>query len=205
VESSCIYPKHTEQPIREESLLSGPLEETNRAYAIAKIAGLELCRTYREQYKSNFTALMPTNLYGPGDRYDLQNSHVIPALIRKFHCAKKDDNPRVIVWGSGTPLREFLHVDDLATAILRVLEVDHEEGHINVGTGKDISITDLAELIKDVVGYTGQIIYDRTKPDGTPAKRLDISIMSSIGWEPRYTLVEGLREVYSGLKNENWY
>ena len=194
--SSCIYPRLAPQPIKEESLLSGPLETTNQWYAIAKIAGLMLGQAYREQYGLRVIAAMPTNLYGLGDNFDLENSHVLPAMLRKFHEAKARGANRVTLWGSGSPLREFLHVDDLAGACLFLM--DHYEAPeiINVGTGRDISIKDLAGMVAEVVDFTGEITWDASKPDGTPRKLLDISKISALGWQPRVPLKEGLSATY---------
>ncbi|MEX2283721.1 MAG: GDP-L-fucose synthase [Gemmatimonadota bacterium] len=197
--SSCVYPKHAPQPIQEEYLLSGPLEPTNRAYAIAKIAGLELCRTYHEQYGCRFISVMPTNLYGPNDNFDYESSHVLPALLRKFHEARLAGAGEVVVWGSGTPRREFLHVDDLADACVFLMERYEQSDPINIGTGSDVSIAELAALIADVVGYRGEIVYDRTKPDGTPRKLLDVTRLKTLGWAPRIGLREGIEQTYE------WY
>lgn len=193
--SSCIYPKLAPQPLREEYLLSGYLEETNEPYAIAKIAGIKLCENYRRQYGCDFISAMPTNLYGPNDNYDLQKSHVIPALIRKFHEAKVNNEPSVIVWGSGNPQREFLHVDDLAAACLFLMEKYSLPDFVNIGTGQDISIKNLSELIKELVGYSGQIIWDLEKPDGTPRKLMDVTKIENLGWSHTITLREGLKSV----------
>jgi GDP-L-fucose synthase len=193
--SSCIYPKHCEQPIKESYLLTGLLEPTNQPYAIAKIAGIELCRSYRSQYGCNFISVMPTNLYGPNDNYDLANSHVLPALVRKFAEAKKENAPTVTVWGSGTPRREFLHVDDLASACLFLMNVYDEAEPINVGTGTDLTIRELAELIKETVNYQGEICYDPSMPDGTPRKLLDCSRIGALGWKPEIGLAAGIREI----------
>ncbi len=197
--SSCIYPKLCPQPIKEEYLLTGPLEPTNEAYALAKIAGLKMCQFYNEQYGTDFISVMPTNLYGPGDNFDPETSHVLPALIRKFHQAKENNDPAVTLWGTGTPRREFLHVDDLAEACLFLMENHHSNETINIGTGEDLSIKELAELIKEVVGYTGEIIWDSEKPDGTPRKLLDVSKLHSLGWQHHTTLQNGLTETYA------WY
>lgn len=194
--SSCIYPRLAPQPLKEEYLLSGPLEETNRAYAVAKIAAIELCDAYRTQYDADFVSVMPTNLYGQGDSFDLANSHVLPALMRKFHEAKISGSGYVEVWGSGEPRREFLHADDLADALLFVLKRVSRHGPINVGTGRDITIRKLAELIREVVGYTGEIIFDSTKPDGTPRKLLDVSLLESLGWRAKTTLRAGIESTY---------
>lgn len=195
--SSCIYPKNAPQPLKEEYLLTGLLEPTNEPYAIAKIAGIKLCDAYRSQYGCNFISAMPTNLYGPNDNYDLQNSHVLPALLRKFHEAKLSNAPNVTVWGSGAPLREFLHVDDMAAACLFLMEHYNEEGCVNVGCGQDISIKDLALLIKDIVGYEGELVFDTTKPDGTMRKLMDVAKLNAMGWEYRIHLNEGVKAVYN--------
>ncbi len=194
--SSCIYPKFAPQPMREEHLLSGKLEPTNDAYAIAKIAGIKMCQSYRKQYGANFIAVMPTNLYGPNDNFDLETSHVLPALIRKFHEAKRDHKPEVVIWGTGKPRREFLHVDDLARACLFLMENYDDEEIINIGVGEDITIQELAEMVKEVVGYQGRIVYDRTKPDGTPRKLLDVSRIFRLGWRPKINLKDGIRMTY---------
>lgn len=195
--SSCIYPKFAPQPIKEEYLLTGPLEPTNEPYAVAKIAGIKLCQAYRRQHGADFISAMPTNLYGPGDDFDLETSHVLPALIRKFHEAKVRDAPSVTVWGTGTPRREFLHVDDLADACVYLMEVYSGNEPVNVGVGKDISIRELAELVCEVVGYEGEIAYDTTRPDGTPRKLLDVSKLRSLGWEASIPLREGLERTYA--------
>ena len=194
--SSCIYPKLAPQPLKEEYLLTGPLEYTNEPYAIAKIAGIKMCDAYRDQYGCNFISVMPTNLYGPNDNYDLNHSHVLPALLRKFHEAKTSNEPTVTVWGSGKPLREFLHADDLAGACLFLMQRFDEPGLINVGVGQDISIKDLAHLIRDIVGYHGEIRFDHTKPDGTPRKLMDVSKLTALGWKASITLKEGIRRTY---------
>ena len=194
--SSCIYPKFAEQPIQEESLLTGLLEPTNEPYALAKIAGLKMCDYYREQYSADFISLMPTNLYGPNDNYDLQNSHVIPAMLRKFHEAKMENKSAVELWGTGSPKREFLHVDDLAKACVYFMQTHSGQGTINIGTGEDISIRDLAELIKEVVGYEGEIDWNTNYPDGTPRKLLNVDKATSLGWKAQISLEVGLREVY---------
>ncbi|MCS7073395.1 MAG: GDP-L-fucose synthase [Bacteroidia bacterium] len=199
--SSCIYPKFAPQPIKESYLLSGELEPTNEPYAIAKIAGLKLCEAYRDQYGANFISVMPTNLYGPNDNYDLQNSHVLPALIRKFHEAKTHNLPEVIVWGDGTPLREFLHVDDLAEAALHLMLHYNEREFVNIGVGQDISIAELAKLVKTIVGYKGKIVFDTSKPNGTPRKLLDISKLKSIGFVPKISLEDGIRKVYQEFQS----
>lgn len=195
--SSCIYPKHSEQPIREEYLLTGALEPTNEAYAIAKIAGVEMCRAYNRQYHTSYTSVQPTNLYGPGDNFDLNTSHVLPALVRKFHEAKIGNHASVTVWGSGTPRREFLHVDDLAEACVFLMNRSDAPDLINVGAGKDISIAELASLVKEIVGFDGTIEYDRQKPDGTPRKLLDVSRMTALGWTPRISLRDGIASFYA--------
>jgi GDP-L-fucose synthase len=194
--SSCIYPKHAPQPMPEDCLLSSALEPTNEAYAIAKIAGLKLCQYYRQQYGVMFHSAMPTNLYGPGDNYHPENSHVIPALVRRFHEAKERGDATVVIWGTGTPKREFLHVDDLARACAHLLDLEDPPDWVNVGTGTDLSILDLAITIAKVVGYHGEICTDPTKPDGTPRKLMDVSRLKASGWEPAIGLEEGLRETY---------
>ncbi len=194
--SSCIYPKMAPQPIKEEDLLTGVLEQTNEPYAIAKIAGIKMCDAYRDQYGCNFISVMPTNLYGSNDNYDLRNSHVLPALLSKFHEAKLEGQSEVVVWGSGTPRREFLHVDDLADACYFLMENYNEPGIVNVGMGKDISIAELAGMIKEIVGFEGKIVFDISKPDGTPRKLLDVSKLRDIGWEATICLKEGLQNVY---------
>ena len=194
--SSCIYPKLAPQPLREDYLLTGLLEPTNEPYAIAKIAGVKMCDAYRSQFGSNFISAMPTNLYGPNDNYDLNNSHVLPALIRKFHDAHLAQQPEVEVWGTGTPRREFMHVDDLADACLFLLNSFNEPGPINVGTGSDISIAELSHLVAEVVGYEGKIIFNTDMPDGTPRKLMDVSKLAAAGWEARTDLATGLRSVY---------
>ncbi len=197
--SSFIYPKYAPQPIREEALLTGPLEPTNEWYAIAKIAGLKMCEAYRRQHGADFISAMPTNLYGPGDNFNLESSHVIPALIRKAHEAKLTRAASLSVWGSGTPRREFLHVDDAADAIVHLLKTYSDASHINVGSGKDLTILELTELICEVVGFKGELILDRTKPDGTPRKLMDVTRLFATGWSPKYELREGLQNAYS------WY
>jgi GDP-L-fucose synthase len=194
--SSCIYPKLAPQPLKEEYLLTGELEPTNEPYAIAKIAGIKMCDAYRSQYGCNFISVMPTNLYGPNDNYDLNNSHVLPALLRKMHEAKLQNKPTVEVWGSGTPRREFLHADDLADACYFLMQHYNEPGLINIGTGEDVSIRELAELIQKVVGYTGEIKWDATKPDGTPRKLMDVSKLNGMGWRYSTDLETGIRKVY---------
>ncbi|HKP94108.1 MAG TPA: GDP-L-fucose synthase [Chthoniobacterales bacterium] len=201
--SSCIYPKHAPQPIPESALLSGPLEPTNEAYAIAKIAGIKLCQAYAREYGANFISAMPTNLYGPNDNFDLESSHVLPALLRKAHSAKKDRRRELVVWGSGEPRREFLHVDDLAVACLFLLRNYDSPEIINVGCGQDISIRELAELICDVVGFEGGLAWDTTKPDGTPRKLLDVSKIHALGWKHQIRLREGIARTYAWfLENE---
>lgn len=195
--SSCIYPRLAPQPLKEEYLLTGLLEHTNEPYAIAKIAGIKMCDAYRSQYGCNFISVMPTNLYGPNDNYDLKNSHVLPALLRKFHEAKIEDQPEVTVWGSGLPRREFLHADDMADACVFLMKNYNEEGLINIGVGEDLSIKELAELIKDIVGYKGKIVFDASKPDGTPRKLMDVSKLSSLGWKASISLKEGIAQVYN--------
>ena len=194
--SSCIYPKMAPQPLREDYLLTGLLEETNEPYAIAKIAGIKLCDAYRSQYGCNFISVMPTNLYGPNDNYDLKGSHVLPALIRKFHEAKKNNDSEVVMWGTGTPRREFLHADDLANACFFLMENYNEPGLINIGTGEDITIKDLALLVKETVGYKGEIVHDLSKPDGTPRKLMDVEKLHSLGWKHQVVLPLGIEKVY---------
>lgn len=194
--SSCIYPKFAPQPIKEEYLLTGLLEPTNEPYAIAKIAGVKMCENYNRQYGCNFISVMPTNLYGPNDNYDLKNSHVLPALLRKFHEAKLNAAATVEVWGSGTPKREFLHVDDLAKACLHLMETYEGNVSVNIGTGQDLSIKELASMIKDIVGFKGKIRWNTSKPDGTPRKLLDVSLIHSLGWKHRIELRDGIKKVY---------
>jgi GDP-L-fucose synthase len=201
--SSCIYPKLAPQPLREDCLLTGTLEETNQPYAIAKIAGIEMCNAYRSQYGSDFISVMPTNLYGPNDNYDLSNSHVLPALIRKFHEAKLNNTPTVTVWGSGAPMREFLHADDLASACIFLMENYSQEGLVNIGTGTDVTIKQLAELIAETVGFEGEIVWDSSKPDGTPRKLMDVSKLHNLGWHHKIELRDGLRSVYDEVKEGN--
>jgi len=198
--SSCIYPRMAQQPLKESYLLTGPLEYTNEPYAIAKIAGVKLCENYRLQYGCNFISVMPTNLYGPNDNYDLAKSHVLPALLRKIHTAKIKNIPAVEVWGSGTPLREFLHVDDLADASLFLMEHYNEPELVNIGTGTDISIKDLVLLIMKIANYKGEIKFDSAKPDGTPRKLLDVSKLMALGWKPKITLEEGVKMVYKDVE-----
>ena len=199
--SSCIYPKLAPQPLQEDSLLTGLLEDTNEPYAIAKIAGIKLCDAYRAQYGSNFISAMPTNLYGPFDNYDLKNSHVLPALVRKFHEAKASDAPEVEIWGTGTPRREFLYVDDLADACYYLLQNYNEPGLVNIGTGEDVTIRELAELIKATVGYEGKLVFNADYPDGTPRKLMDVSKLAGKGWSFATTLEEGVRKVYQDFVN----
>ncbi|MDT8411345.1 MAG: GDP-L-fucose synthase [Vicingaceae bacterium] len=199
--SSCIYPKMAPQPLKEEYLLTGFLETTNEPYAIAKIAGIKLCESYRRQYGCNFISAMPTNLYGPNDNYDLNHSHVLPALIRKFHTAKVENQPQVEIWGTGTPLREFLHVDDLAAACLFLMEKYNEELFVNVGSGIDISIKDLALLVKKTVGYEGDLVFNTSKPDGTPRKLMDVSRINQLGWKHNISLEDGIKTVYEEVKD----
>jgi GDP-L-fucose synthase len=197
--SSCIYPKHCPQPMKEEYLLTGPLEPTNEPYALAKIAGIRTCQSYNRQYGTNYISVMPTNLYGPNDNFDLETSHVLPALIRKFHEAKIQSNSSVTIWGTGSPRREFLNVDDLADACVFLMNHYDESEMINIGCGEDISIAELALLIKDIVGYTGNIEYNIDKPDGTPQKLLDVSKLKGLGWQPKLSLPEGIKKTYE------WY
>ena len=197
--SSCIYPKMAPQPITEDALLTGPLESTNEAYAIAKIAGIKLCQAYRRQYGTDFISAMPTNLYGPGDNFDLMTSHVLPALIRKMDDAKHANAPEVVIWGSGRPRREFLHVDDCADAVVHLMKHYSGESHVNVGCGQDLTIRELAERIRDIVGFCGRIELDASKPDGTPRKLLDIGLLTSLGWAPQIDLSQGLQNTYE------WY
>ena len=194
--SSCIYPKMAAQPLVESSLLTGLLEETNEPYAIAKIAGIKMCDAYRYQYGCNFISVMPTNLYGSNDNYDLQNSHVLPALLRKFHEAKINNDKEVTVWGTGTPLREFLNATDMADACVYLMQNYNEKGFVNIGSGVEISIGDLALLIKKIVGFEGQIVFDTSKPDGTPRKLMDVSKLSNLGWNYKIKLEDGIRSVY---------
>ncbi|PDH31202.1 MAG: GDP-fucose synthetase [Puniceicoccaceae bacterium MED-G30] len=200
--STCIYPKFAEQPIKESSLLTASLEPTNEAYAIAKIAGLKLCQFYRQQYGVSFHSAMPTNLYGPGDNYHPENSHVLPALIRRFHEARQSGAPEVVIWGTGKPLREFLHADDAAAGILHLLRLENPPDWVNLGSGQEISIGDLAGLIKQVVGYRGEISLDPSKPDGTPRKLTDTSLLQSTGWSPSLTIESGLALTYASFLAE---
>lgn len=202
--SSCIYPKLAPQPLKEEYLLSGYLEETNQPYAIAKIAGIELCDTYRAQYGCNFISAMPTNLFGPNDNYDLEKSHVLPALMRKFITGKRNNSPTIVMWGTGTVRREFLHVDDLADACVFLMNKYNSSGLVNIGMGKDITIRELAEMIKTITGYTGEIVMDTSKPDGTPRKLMDVTKIASLGWEVPDNLYQRIYEVYSDIKDFDW-
>ena len=197
--SSCIYPKMAEQPIKEEALLTGALEATNEAYAIAKIAGLKLCEMYNRQYGTNYISVMPTNLYGPNDNFDLENSHVLPALIRKFHEAKVNNSDKVIVWGTGTPVREFLYADDLADACVYLMQNYDQNKIVNIGTGRGLTIRELAEKVQKVVGYQGRITFDTSKPDGTPVKVNDVSYLTSLGWTAKVSIDDGLKKAY------DWY
>lgn len=200
--SSCIYPKLAPQPLKEEYLLTGLLEETNEPYAIAKIAGIKMCESYKRQYGCNFISVMPTNMYGPNDNYNLNNSHVLPALIRKFHDAKENNLPFIEMWGTGTPMREFLHADDLGDACVYLMNTYDGEKFVNIGSGKDLTIKDLALLIKDIVGYKGDIKHDLSKPDGTPRKLMDVSYLHSLGWKHKIELPEGIKQVYEDFKNK---
>ena len=202
--SSCIYPKLASQPLKEEYLLTGLLEDTNQPYAIAKIAGIKMCDAYRSQYGCNFISVMPTNLYGPNDNYDLSNSHVLPALLRKFITAKRNGESSVTIWGTGAPRREFLHADDLASACLYLMENYNESGLVNIGVGEDISIIDLARLVKKITGFEGEILTDTTKPDGTPRKLMDVSKLADLGWRSSITLEEGIGKVYNEVKEYSW-
>ena len=202
--SSCIYPKNASQPLKEEYLLSGYLEQTNQPYAIAKIAGIELCDSYRSQYGCNFISAMPTNLYGPNDNYDLEKSHVLPALLRKFITAKRNEDATVTLWGSGSPLREFLHVNDLAEACVFLMESYNEKGLVNIGSGTDITIKDLALLVKKIVGFEGEIVLDTTKPDGTARKLMDVTKLEKLGWKSSITLEQGIAMVYDEIKDSKW-
>ena len=210
--SSCIYPKESLQPIKEEYLLSGPLESTNEPYAVAKIAGIKLCESYNRQYGTDYRSIMPTNLYGPNDNFHPKNSHVIPALIRKFHEAKVKNKPFVEVWGSGKPMREFLHVDDMAGASIHIMDIDKKIlesevdpmlSHINIGTGTDITIKDVAQIVKEVVGFDGEIVFNTKMPDGTKRKLLDVSKIENLGWKPVITLKDGLKETYEWFLENN--
>jgi len=210
--SSCIYPKESQQPIKEEYLLSGHLESTNEPYALAKIAGIKLCESYNRQYGTDYRSIMPTNLYGPNDNFHPKNSHVIPALIRKFHEAKVNNEPFVEVWGSGKPMREFLHVDDMADASIHIMDIDKKTlesevdpmlSHINIGTGTDITIKDVAQIVKEVVGFDGEIVFNTKMPDGTKRKLLDVSKIENLGWKPVITLKDGLKETYEWFITNN--
>lgn len=200
--SSCIYPKMAPQPLKEEYLLTGLLEETNEPYAIAKIAGIKMCESYKRQYGCNFISVMPTNMYGPNDCYNLNNSHVLPALIRKFHDAKENNLPSVEMWGTGTPMREFLHADDLGDACVFLMNAYDGEQFVNIGSGTDLTIKDLALLIKDIVGFKGEIVHDLSKPDGTPRKLMDVSYLHSLGWKHKIELREGITQVYDDFKKK---
>ena len=201
--STCIYPKLADQPISESELLTGSLEPTNEAYAIAKISGLEMCKFYKRQYGDNFISCMPTNLYGPNDNYDLKNSHVLPALLRKFHEAKLYNHDDVEIWGTGTPLREFLYVDDMADACIFLMENYNGEEHVNIGTGEEVSIKQLAETVKEIIGYKGQLLFNSDKPDGTPRKLTDITKLHELGWKHSINLKEGIEDSYKWFK-ENY-
>jgi GDP-L-fucose synthase len=203
--SSCIYPKMAPQPLQEDALLTGLLEPTNEPYAIAKIAGIKLCDAYRSQHGCNYISVMPTNLYGPNDNYHPQNSHVLPAMIRRFHEAKKSGQQEVVIWGTGTPRREFLHVDDLADACYFLMLHHHEAGFVNIGIGEDLPIQELAHLVAKTVGYNGNITNDRSKPDGTPRKLMDVSKLTQLGWTAKISLEEGIASVYAGLQGQDWY
>lgn len=202
--SSCIYPKLAPQPLKEEYLLTGELEPTNEPYAIAKIAGIKMCDAYRSQYGCNYISVMPTNLYGPNDNYDLNNSHVLPALIRKVVTAKNNNQPTVTIWGTGTPRREFLYVDDLADACFYLMETYNESGLVNIGVGEDISILELTELVVKIAGYEGEIVTDTTKPDGTPRKLMDVGKLNAQGWKAKVSLETGITKVFNEVKNLNW-
>ena len=202
--SSCIYPKMAPQPLKEEYMLTGELEPTNEPYAIAKIAGIKMCDAYRDQFGCNFISVMPTNLYGPNDNYDLKNSHVLPAMLRKFITAKRNGDISVTIWGTGSPKREFLHANDLAEACSFLMKNYNDSGLVNIGIGNDISILDLAILVKKAVGFKGDILTDTTKPDGTPRKLMDVSKLSSLGWKASITLEEGIQKVYEEIKDTNW-
>ncbi len=202
--SSCIYPKMAPQPLKEDYLLTGLLEPTNEPYAIAKIAGIKMCDAYRSQYGCDFISVMPTNLYGPNDNYDLKNSHVLPALLRKFITAKNSGAPTVELWGTGSPKREFLHADDLAAACVYLMQTYNAEGLVNIGVGEDVSILELAQLVQKIVGYTGVIETDPSKPDGTPRKLMDVSKLTGLGWKAQISLEEGIQRVYEEIKDNNW-
>ncbi len=202
--SSCIYPKLAPQPLKEEYLLSGYLEETNQPYAVAKIAGIEMCDAYRAQYGCNFISAMPTNLYGPNDNYDLKNSHVLPALLRKFITAKRNDDKEVVIWGTGSPKREFMHVDDLADACLFLMKGYNEQGLVNIGVGTDVSIFELATIVKKIVGFQGALVLDTSKPDGTPRKLMDVTKINGLGWKASIELESGIQSIYQEIKNTIW-
>jgi GDP-L-fucose synthase len=202
--SSCIYPKMAPQPLKEEYILTGELESTNEPYAIAKIAGIKMCDAYRDQFGCNFISVMPTNLYGPNDNYDLKNSHVLPAMLRKFIIAKRNNEASVTIWGTGNPKREFLHANDLAEACLFLMKNYNDSGLVNIGIGYDISILELAHLVKKTVGFEGDILMDITKPDGTPRKLMDVSKLNGLGWKAKITLEEGIQKVYEEIKNNDW-
>ncbi len=202
--SSCIYPKMAPQPLKEEYLLTDPLEPTNEPYAIAKIAGIKMCEAYWDQYGCNFISAMPTNLYGPNDNYDLNNSHVLPALLRKFIEAKRAKLPEVVMWGTGSPLREFMHVDDLTDALVFLMKNYDEKQFINVGTGEEVTIRQLTDLIKGVVGFEGEIVHDLSKPDGTPRKLMDSTRLKQLGWKSQISLLDGIKQVYEDVKHVNW-
>jgi GDP-L-fucose synthase len=203
--SSCIYPKLAAQPLTEDALLTGPLEPTNEPYAIAKITGIKLCDAYRHQYGCDFISVMPTNLYGPNDNYNLKSSHVLPALIRKFHEAKKNGTPEVVMWGTGSPKREFLHADDLADACVFLMHNFSDYGFVNIGTGEDLAILELAQTIKAVVGYEGEINHDFTKPDGTLRKLMNVDKLHAMGWKHEIELRDGIERVYASLASEDWF
>lgn len=202
--SSCIYPKSAPQPLKEDYLLTGLLEPTNEPYAIAKIAGIKMCDSYRDQYGCNFISVMPTNLYGPNDNYDLTTSHVLPAMLRKFIVAKRNQDTSVTIWGTGSPKREFLYANDLAEACSFLMKNYNDSGLVNIGVGEDISILDLARLVKKTVGFEGEILTDITKPDGTPRKLMDVSKLNGLGWKAKITLEEGIQKVYEEIKNNDW-
>ena len=202
--SSCIYPKMAPQPLKEEYLLTGILEPTNEPYAIAKIAGIKMCDSYRDQYGCNFISVMPTNLYGPNDNYDLKNSHVLPAMLRKFITAKRNNDASVTIWGTGSPKREFLYADELADACLFLMESHNDAGLVNIGVGDDISILDLALLVKKIVGFEGEVLTDTSKPDGTPRKLMDVSKLNNLGWRAKISLENGIRRVYNQIRDNDW-
>ncbi|WP_316811416.1 GDP-L-fucose synthase [Pedobacter heparinus] len=202
--SSCIYPKLAPQPLKEEYLLTGELEQTNEPYAIAKIAGIKMCDAYRAQYGCNFISVMPTNLYGPNDNYDLNDSHVLPAMLRRFIVAKNNGDTAVTIWGTGKPMREFLHADDLAEACVYLMQNYNEQGLVNIGVGNDISILELAQLIKKIVGFEGKILKDSSKPDGTPRKLMDVHKINNLGWKAKITLEDGIRKVFDEIKENDW-